>query len=127
MHVKLTIKYSVEDSITPCCAQLTLGLPRQSGTEMLPASISRSNKYLFGAHLNRWWGEATEDGFRERSHILRRTSWEDVEDEVGQVTKNILTILNDARDVSARLLSTKPLDSISTIYIPEARKEVPRD
>jgi hypothetical protein len=94
---------------------------------MLPASISRSNKYLFGAHLNRWWGEATEDGFRERSHILRRTSWEDVEDEVGQVTKNILTILNDARDVSARLLSTKPRDSISTIYIPEARKEVPRD
>jgi hypothetical protein len=59
--------------------------------------------------------------------MIRRTSWEDVADEVEEVKGHIMTILGNAVEASARILRTQPRDSISTIYIPEARKEVPRD
>jgi hypothetical protein len=94
---------------------------------MLYWTLSLSTQYLFGERLGRDWGEATDDGFRERSYTLRRTSWEDVSDEVEEVKRHIMTVLGNATEASSRILEKKPLDYISTIYIPETSKEVPHD
>jgi len=127
MHCKLVIRYSVESSSTPCCAEIILGLPRPIGTEILYWTLSLSPEFLFGERLGLLWGEATDDGFRERSYMIRRTSWEDVADEVEEVKKHIMTVLGNATKASARILDKKPLDYISTIYIPETPKAVPHD
>ena len=127
MHCKLVIKYSVESSSTPCCAEVILGLPCPIGMETLYWTLSLSTEFLFGERLGRLWGEATDDDFRERSYMIRRTSWADVADEVDEVNRHIMAVLGNAMDVSARLLSTKPLDSVSTIHIPYTPKEVPHD
>jgi hypothetical protein len=127
MQCRLVIKYSVESSSTPCCAEVILGLPRPIGTELLYSTISLSTKYLFSERLGRLWGKATDDGFRERSYMIRRTSWSDVADEVDEVTGHIMTILGNAVEASARILRTQPPDSASIIYIPETPTEVPHD
>ena len=127
MHCKLIIRYSTESSSTPCRAEVTLGLPRPMGTELLYSTISLSSRYLFGERLGADWGEATDDGFRERSTMIKAESWDDVTAEVTQLTQRIMTTLNNAWEISNSIIEARPSDSICTIYISKASKAVLHD